>query len=125
MGYRSQVVLAMSKEVYPHFLSMLARNPEAKTLCDNADMSKSTGEEWILMWDSIKWYEGYNDVTPIADFINAMDGDDLEEYGDSKPENQIWSEHFKYVRVGEEIDDIKVLGEGFWDIYPTAHIEGI
>ena len=32
------------------------------------------------------------------------------------------SEHFRFVRVGEESDDITVVGEGFWDIYPSTHI---
>ena len=125
MGYRSQVVLAVSKEAYPYFLSMLVRNPKSKRLCDNADVSKSTEEGWILMWDSIKWYHGYGDITPIADFIDAMDGDDLEDYGDPSPDKQIWSEHFKYVRVGEDFDDIKVKGMGFWDIHPATRVEGI
>ena len=32
MGYRSEVALAISKEVMPHFLSVLAKEPEVRNM---------------------------------------------------------------------------------------------
>ena len=30
------------------------------------------------------------------------------------------SEHIRFVRVGEEPGDIEMMGDGFWDIYPST-----
>jgi hypothetical protein len=32
------------------------------------------------------------------------------------------NEQFRFVRVGEEVDDIKVLGEYSYDVYPATDI---
>ena len=33
MGYRSEVVLVVSKEVMPQFMVTMAKSPEARALC--------------------------------------------------------------------------------------------
>ena len=114
MGYRSEVVLAVNKEIMPEFLAHLATNDEAKNLvfseyCElNQDYE---GEGHLLVsWTNIKWYEGYPDVDVIEKFTCEMDED---------TEN---SEMFRFIRVGEEYEDIEVRGYGF-DIFVNRSID--
>ena len=116
MGYRSQVVLAIAEPLIPQFMVTMAKSPQARAMCfgDAEPQRDFQGEKGSLFfeWDSIKWYEGYEEVQAIEDFINWAE-DKLEIDG---------KEHFRFVRIGEEYDDIETRGWGF-DIHPTRRIE--
>ena len=60
MGYRSEVVLAVSKEVLPQFLVTLAKSPETRAMCyQHADrrVDDYDGEGGVLFhWYGAKWY---------------------------------------------------------------------
>jgi hypothetical protein len=125
MGYRSEVVLAVSKEAAPYFMAMLAKSPETKRMCQTAhefipDFDQEGG--WLVHWSSIKWYDGYPEVDVINDFVNSMVCKDLTEYGELEPSSIDWSEHFIFVRVGEDYDDTQRDGFGPWEIYPQTSI---
>lgn len=125
MGYRSEVVLAVSKEAAPYFMAMLAKNPDTKRMCETAHKFTPDFDEeggWLVHWSSIKWYEGYPEVDVINDFVDAMNSDNLLEYGELEPSSVDWSEHFIFVRVGEECDDVRQEGHGPWPIWPQASI---
>jgi hypothetical protein len=102
MGYRSQVVLAVGKELMPHFLGIFAALPAARPLVfkhhDYMNENYDGKETFIVSWDDIKWYESYPDVDAINTFIDKCDGDEIE--GLSEP----W-EHFRFLRLGEDSDD--------------------
>ena len=126
MGYRSQVVLAVTKEASPYFMAMLAKNPSVKRLCEDADTFEGNFDDsggWIVQWDQIKWYEGYPEIDVINSFVEAMESEDLSEYGeldDAPPVD--WNDHFTFVKVGEDRGDIKTYGFGPWDIHPETSI---
>ena len=134
MGYRSQVVLAISKQLRPAFMAALAPNKEATALVfnhhDTLDLNYGGDGSLFVMWDSIKWYSGMGDnvIDLIDKFVDEAESDEweFEEDGDvlrrASSAGSASSDHFRFVRVGEESDDITVRGEGFWDIYPTTHI---
>ena len=68
MGYRSQVVLAISKELIPFLLLATSKNKEAEELVfkyGNLDRNYENDKSWLLVWDGIKWYEGYPDIDAI------------------------------------------------------------
>jgi len=121
MGYRSQVVLAIGEALIPQFMVTMAKCPEARAMCfGDADQTRDfQGEKGSLFfeWDHIKWYAGYEEVQAIEDFLNwaedklKIDGKEID--GD---------EHFRFVRIGEEYDDIETRGWGF-DIHPVRSIE--
>ena len=121
MGYRSQVVLAIGEALIPQFMVTMAKCPEARTMCfGDADHRRDfQGEKGSLFfeWDHIKWYAGYEEVQAIEDFLNwaedklKIDGKEID--GD---------EHFRFVRIGEEYEDIEVRGYAF-DIHPVRGIE--
>ncbi len=125
MGYRSEVVLAVTKEAAPYFMAMLAKNPDIKQMCETASEFEGDFDDeggWLVRWDGIKWYTGYPEVDEVNEFIEAMSSDDLTEYGEPETSSIEWSEHFIFVRVGEECDDIRREGYGPWDIYPQTLI---
>jgi len=120
MGYRSQVVLAVSKEARPYLMHFLGKEPEAMSLCfgQHADRVEDfQGEEGAVMFrfDSIKWYGGYNEIDAIEAFMSHMDSDEAEELGEG-------CEHYRFVRTGEEYDDIVTRGMAF-EVYPSVSID--
>ena len=128
MGYRSDVVLAIAPEAASAFMAMLAANPKAMTLCNNADTFESGYEregDWLVCWHGIKWYtqvDEYEDIKAIQRFVDALDCNDLSEYGEDECPNDInykptqWHEYFKFIQIGEADDDIVSLGSAFEEI---------
>ena len=108
MGYRSEVVLAIGKELMPHFLGVLAQEPDARTFVfkDSDCLREDYDEEGTLLvsWSDIKWYkETYAPIIAIQHFVDNCDGDKID--GFEEP----W-EHFRFVRLGEDTDDIEEKG---------------
>ena len=122
MGYRSQVVLAVSKELMPHFLSVMAKVPEARELVfghnDELDQDYQDEGHFFVRWDSVKWYDTYDDVTAIQNFVDAAGSDDFE-LSDGEGDS---SENFRFVRIGEDSSDVDCNGYGFEHIYPYTSI---
>jgi len=121
MGYRSEVVLAVGKELMPHFLNVLAQEPDAipfvfqHNSCLREDYD---GKGTLLVsWSDIKWYkETYPPVAAIQKFIDYCDSDEIK--GLEEP----W-EHFRFVRLGEDTDDVEEKGYHCNnDIYITREI---
>ena len=112
MGYRSQVVLAVGPEKIGHLLTMLNANQKALQMFQEGLIAgkKDYMQEGdlLLVWHDIKWYTSYDCVGVFAEFIDScLDEDD---------------EQLRFVRVGEDPDDIKVLGEYSYDVYPVTDI---
>ena len=119
MGYRSEVVLAVSKEAMPHFLTVLAKEPEARTLVfkhhDTLNENYDGEGTLLVAWCDIKWYESYGPVKAINNFIEECDADMLE--GFELKENDYQGNHIRFVRIGEEYDDCVTRGDLLgWDI---------
>ena len=132
MGYRSQVVLAISKQLRPAFMAALAPNKEATALVfnhhDTLDLNYGGDGSLFVMWDSIKWYSGMGDnvIDLIDKFVDEAESDEWEFKEDPPADDSgagsASSAQFRFVKVGEASDAITVRGEGFWDIYPSTMI---
>ena len=125
MGYRSQVVLAISKELIPFLMLATSKSKEAEALvfrsADKFDRDYGGDKSWLLMWDNIKWYESYSSVDAIEQFVAEAESDDYNITDDDG--NKVHSSDLvRFVRVGEDTDDITVRGNGFWDIHPVTSI---
>ena len=122
MGYRSQVVLAVSKELMPHFLSVMAKVPEARELVfahnDELDQNYEGEGHLFVRWDDIKWYDSFNDITAIQNFVDTADCDEFE-LSDGAGGS---SENFRFVRIGDDSSDVACNGYGFEHIYPYTSI---
>lgn len=125
MGYRSQVVMAISKELVPFLLLATSKCKETEELVfkyGNLERNYENDKSWLLVWDGIKWYEGYSDIDAIEKFIDdAESGDWVITNDDGQDVHS--EELFRFVRVGEEFGDIDVRGSGYWDITPVTSIQ--
>lgn len=113
MGYRSQVVMAVSPRKVGDLLTVLASNPEAFALFqDGLQEGKSDYQEdgdVLLVWGYIKWYASYECVGVFDKFIETMI-------------DEGYDEEYRFVRVGEGSDDIFCVGDYALDIYPSTSI---
>ena len=117
MGYRSEVVLAVNKEIMPEFLAYLATNDDAKRLvfseADHLDQDYQGEGHLLVSWSDIKWYEGYPDIDTFENFMNECG-----EMVDNKDKEDM----FKFIRIGEDYADIEERGYGF-DIHVNRAID--
>ena len=124
MGYRSQVVLAISKHLTPFLTLATSQNEEAQALvfkyADTFERDYGGDKSWLIVWDGIKWYDSYEDIQTICKFIDDAICDEYQFEIDGVLQSS--AEHIRFVRVGEDSADIEMLGDGFWDIYPSTHI---
>lgn len=119
MGYRSQVVLAISKHLTPFLHLATSKVSDAEALvfkdADTFDRDYGGDKSWLLVWDDIKWYnESYDGIKAIQEFVDAATSDEYQFEIDGEAQSS--SEHIRFVRIGEEPSDNEEQGEGFWDI---------
>jgi len=108
MGYRSEVVLAIGKEAMPLFMHTLTKHPAVHELCyEHAERITDFCEEGeiVFRWSGVKWYQD------LMDRLDEAETDDV-----------IMAEHYRFVRVGEDSDDVVIRGDGFCDIHPVTSI---
>ena len=125
MGYRSDVVLVVGKEVMPQFMVTMAKSPEARALCFAEATRHEDYEEkgnMLFAWDCIKWYDSYEEIRAIEDFLDWCDSEDVPSQ-DAKGERVSGDECYRFVRIGEEVEDIEERGSGFWDVGVRRSIE--
>jgi len=126
MGYRSQVVLAVAPELAGAFLSLFAKNKGVEDLCRGADKFESGYSEegdYFMHWDHLKWYDSFPEIGDIMRFVESVESDDMSDYGlaeedrpkrsarDGSEYDTYWSEFFRFVRIGEDQDDMTVYGD--------------
>ena len=115
MGYRSEVVLAVSKEIMPHFLNVLAKEPKARPLIfkhhNHLDQNYNDEGTLLVVWHDIKWYDSCAEINALNDFIELCEAEMVDGFdGES-------SEHVRFVRLGEDSDDYVERGTLHdWDI---------
>ena len=124
MGYRSEVVLAISKHLTPFLTLATAQNAAAQALvfkdADHFDRDYGGDKSWLIRWDHIKWYDSYECIQTLEKFIQEATSDEYEFEADGKAQSSC--EHIRFVRVGEDSGDIETSGDGFWDIYTNTSI---
>tara|TARA_R100000664_G_C2754714_1_gene142344 strand:+ start:2024 stop:2392 length:369 start_codon:yes stop_codon:yes gene_type:complete len=114
MGYRSDVVLAVSEELMPHFLGALAKTPEARafvfkdhcTMEENYDGKKT----FLVHWSSVKWYDSFPGVAAVQEFVDDCFDDKIDGFEDIY-------ENYRFIRLGEDTSDMEEKGSlCSWDI---------
>ena len=110
MGYRSEVAIAIHKDLQGDFLTFLKTTKlMADIFGDKSDFDFDKdfqGEgHWLFTADQIKWYatwDEYADIQMFEKFFDAMD------------EKFDHSAQYRFIRIGEETDDVEFRGE-WWD----------
>lgn len=125
MGYRSEVGIALKKGDFNSLVSLAKeKSEEGYELLKYADKIVSVGEVVVIHFDWVKWYEGYDDVDFIMDYLHETadgygfveigeeDSDITTEYADSEDGTTF----YEYVEVLREVyvpdgEEIKILVE--------------
>ena len=118
MGYRSEVCIAMTDDATRLFRTILDHLPSSHEVHDLVVHADSHSHHLIkkdqhkdpatdcdsrMYWDSVKWYDGYDCVGFIEEFMESI------------PE-----EDYRFVRIGEESDDVQEAGD-YWE--SDVHIQ--
>jgi hypothetical protein len=121
MGYRSQVVIAIDKEVF--ISSTVLKKGIPDLLRDGADRTNyaeiKDEKVDVLYWafEDIKWYENYTDIKQVYELLESLPetivrgtyerisavGGEIEEF---PLEVSTWG----FIRVGEHDDDVETRG---------------
>lgn len=97
MGYRSQVVIALNKDQYEQDLLLHEAFPSLLR-----EKPVYTCEDYVIWdWASLKWYEGYPDVKEVDAYFNHL------------CELETETPLHGFIRVGEDLDDVEILGDPF------------
>ena len=121
MGYRSGVVLFVGAEVMPQFMVTMAKCQAARAMCfdEHTDRVKDyCGEKGSMLfsWDHIKWYNTYEEIQAIEDFMDWCENEPLPSKNSDGEEVTIAAdEHFRFLRTGEDMDDNETRGWGMCD----------
>ena len=120
MGYRSEVVLAVSSKALPVLMHVLSKTPEARDFCfqhsDTLCQDYDSEEGAILFhWSGIKWYDSHPPITAVQSFLLRMGELESEDYDE-------WACEYRFVRLGEDYDDVEVIGSGFGDVCVSREI---
>jgi hypothetical protein len=127
MGYRSEVVLAVDAKIVPALMTAFAKCEATQKLCtqecDELNTDYDGDGNWFMRWDGIKWYESYPEIAMLTRFIEAMNCDDLSEFGMKENGEALSDEQhatlesfYSFVRIGEDSDDVEMMGHAFESI---------
>jgi len=110
MGYRSDVAIAIHKDLQGEFLTFLNTTKlMAEIFGDHSDFHLDKdylGEgHWLFTCSDVKWYTNFDDYKDIQMFENFMDAMD---------KNNDHQEKYRFLRLGEEIEDIEYRGD-WWE----------
>ena len=102
MGYRSEVVLALKPKAAILLSTVRAGGGAIASLLteDASDVTREEDGSVIYRWGGIKWYDSYPEIAAIENFMSRLEEEDMEE-------------DYRFVRVGEDMDDNEVRGYGF------------
>ena len=113
MGYRSDVAFAVAASEAILLKELSDCNEELKSLLDYAEAHDNwppdEGDDYPtkFKWESTKWYDNFPDVKALQRFMA-----------------NIGAENYRFLRIGEESDDIEE--EGYLDcdgMYISRYIE--
>jgi len=117
MGYRSDVAIAIHKDLQGEFLTFLNTTElMAHIFGDMSDFEFDKDYQcdghWLFTCSSVKWYTDYKDIGMFEKFFDAMDEDD---------DHQV---KYRFIRIGEESEDVE--HRGYWhdsEIYVSREIQ--
>ena len=114
MGYRSDVIFACTADAVPTLLAEAGKNAALKELlfahADEQLLGNYDSEgSYLFRWTSIKWYDAYPAIQAFKQMVQKI-------------VEKLDEEAYRWVCIGEEIDDNEVEGWGFDHIYISREI---
>ncbi len=107
MGYYSEVGLCLNKVAHDKMLELLSQQNETLqaevqeflTYAEKFVVHEGSDDESVLYhWLWVKWYGSFSEVKFIEEFLEKLTDDD------DTPEQ------YRFVRIGEELEDIEAHG---------------
>lgn len=114
MGYRSEVAISIYKKDFDELCRQISEkgvnsNPYYLLTCADIDIDGERDDPEAIvtmMWSSVKWYDGYDDVDFIMHFIRSED------------------RKYAYKRIGEDYDDCEQeSNEDNWELSQVVFID--
>ena len=96
MGYRSVVGIKCEEKAFEKFKSAY----EEQSFTPDKIYHNNENDEFILVWDWVKWYDDFEEVQAIE---NVMD--ELDEYDIDKSTSDGMG--YKMIRLGESDEDVE------------------
>ena len=109
------------------FLQLVGQHQEMKTMCfSHAEVTENYNGDgnFLFQWSGIKWYDSFPEVTAINEFMEWCHDAMIEDKNFPEDRQPSGDEFFRFVRVGEETDDI--VQDGYCEdfhIYTQTSIE--
>ena len=115
MGYRSDVIFACTADAVPVLLAEAGKSAALKELLFADADEKLLGSydshgSYLFSWSHIKWYDGYPSIQAFNQMVEKI-------------EEKLDEEAYRWVCIGEELDDVEIKGYGFDHIYVRRSIE--
>ena len=105
MGYRSEVIIAVTKKAYNKFADQAVR--DILKTCDTVTQNKNG---YYFHFNSIKWYSDYEEIQKLNKFIEDCVQDNSDNIG--------------FLRIGEDDDDLERIGDPYlFDVFINRSIE--
>jgi len=109
MGYRSEIAIAIHKDVIGEFLTFLKTTKVMHEIFGQygftLDKDFQGKGHWLFTESQIKWYtmmeDDYPEVDAFEKFFSLMDEDEKTE------------DKYRFIRIGEELDDIERRGDWY------------
>ena len=109
MGYRSDVIFACTADAVPVMLAEVGKSPALKELLFAHADEQLLGDydshgSYLFRWTSIKWYDGYPSIQAFNQMIEKI-------------VEKLDEEAYRWVCIGEELEDNEIKGFGFGHIH--------
>ena len=114
MGYRSDVIFACTADAVPILLAEAGKSAALQELLFADADEKLLGNydsegSYLFRWNYIKWYDGYPSIQAFNEMIEKI-------------VEKLDEEAYRWVCIGEEMDDNRIEGFGFDHIYISREI---
>ena len=111
MGYRSQVIIGIPKEEKENLFKI---KNETYNIFEEMFSLQLENSEGMLIYESsfdLKWYDGYNDVMLIIDFLNDLEEREKKVFAVAIGEDQVIhseiGEYYDYVEIHLTVSYLK------------------
>lgn len=113
MGYRSEVSIQVEKKAFDMIMESIKKYNETQEWKFEPDVVFRNSDEYILVWNNVKWYSDYEDVKAVDNVLKELNKlKDVDGY------------RYRFYRLGEDAGDIETLSNDYCygDICPEVHI---
>lgn len=108
MGYYSEVAIQCEEKAYERFKETFTEYSQPNEIFKD-------GDRYIIHWDSVKWYDYFDEVKAVTKIMDELD-DECNEIGDGLG--------YGFMRIGEDLTDIDTRSNDYdLELYVNRSID--